>query len=87
MRAKFEKNLQFLQRTIAPDDIYVFAEQTFMAALFFIHKWSNCVDINIECNIDPVVKKWVTNIMMFQEAKDIDEDVQINLNLESLEDE
>jgi hypothetical protein len=83
---KFEKNVNYLKRNIPPDDIYVFAEQTFMAALFFIHKWSEWVTITEEMDKDKVVHKWVSNILGFHEyrieGKDIDLDLNLNMEEE-----
>ncbi len=87
MKEKFEKNVEFLRRNIPPDDIYMFAEETYMAALFFLHKWSEVQDINEECKKDVVAMKWVRNIMVFQVYKDQNIDVQLDLNLKSVEDE
>lgn len=77
--------MDFLKRNIPPDDIYMFAEQTFMAALFFIHKWCDWVDISEECSTDPVAKKWVSNIIGFQMCKDKDMDVNLDLDLKSVD--
>lgn len=82
---KFEKNVDYLQRNIPPDDIYVFAEQTFMAALFFLHSWSEVVNLEQEMKEDPVVRKWINNILGFQAMKDKDQDVNIDLGLSGLE--
>ena len=86
LKEKFEKNVQFLQRNIPPDDIYIFAEQTFMAALFFLSKWNSHEDLNEVCKNDLIAKKWIVNIIGFQRCKDEDIDVDLNLNLESIED-
>lgn len=77
--------MDYLKRNIPPDDIYLFAEQTFMATLFFLHKWSEWVDINEECLADPVAKKWVTNIVGLQMCKDKEMDVNLDLDLKSVE--
>ena len=87
LKEKFEKNVEYLKRNIAPDDIYLFAEQTFMAALFFLHKWKGCIDVKEEMAKDPITKKWITNIMGLQICKDGEIDVNINLDLDSAEEE
>lgn len=84
---KFEENVQYLKRNVPPDDIYLFAEQTFMAALFFLHKWSDWTDMNQEMKDDPIVKKWVTNILAFHDLKDKGIDVEIDLDMKSIEGE
>lgn len=87
MKQKFEKNVDYLKRNIPPDDIYMFAEQTYMATLFFLHKWSEWVDINEESEKCPVVKKWVTNIVGLQMCKDKEMDVNLDLDMKSIEEE
>lgn len=84
---KFEKNVEYLKRNVPPDDIYLFTEQTFMATLFFLKKWSEWVDVNEEMEKCPIVRKWVTNIISLQMHRDIEEDVELDLNMKSLEDE
>jgi len=85
MQKKFEKNVDYLKRNIPPDDIYMFSEQTFMAAMYFIHRWAEWVDLNEEAQQDPVTKKWLTNIFALQIMKDRDEDVSLDLDLKSIE--
>ena len=87
MKAKFLKNVEYLERNIAPDDIYLFAEQTLMACLFFLQKWSDWVDIKEELQRDPVAKKWVTNIVALQICRDREIDVELDLDLKSVEGE
>ena len=87
MKEKFEKNIQYLHRNIPPDDIYAYSEQTFMAAMFFLRKWVNHVDILEECKNDPVVKKWVTNLVGMEMCKDQEIDINLDLNLQSLEED
>lgn len=84
MKAKFEKNVEYLQRNIPPDDIYLFTEQTFMAALFFLQKWSAWVDILEECK-DPITRKWVTNIMGLLHCRENEVDLTLDLDMKSLE--
>lgn len=85
LEEKFYKNIEYLQRNIPPDDIYIFTEQTFMAAMFFMHKWSKKEDLNEVCKTDPIAKKWINNILNMQKYKDANEDLTLNLDLESLE--
>jgi len=83
---KFEKNVQYLKNNIPPDDIYVFAEQTFMAAMYFLHGWSEWDDLNMVCKTDPIAKKWITNILALQKLKDLNDPVILDLGLEEMED-
>ena len=70
IRKKFEENVAYLQRNIPPDDIYLFTEQTFMAALYFLQRWSQVANITEEMFRDPVTDKWVKNILNFHESKE-----------------
>lgn len=82
---KFEKNVEYLQRNIPPDDIYIFAEQTMMAALFFMHKWSQHENISKACLNDHVACKWVHNILGLYKAREQGINVKIDLDIEVLD--
>lgn len=84
-KEKFEKNVAYLHKVIPPDDIYVFAEQTFMSALFFLSKWAEWVDLQEEAEADPVVKKWAKNILGMQMCKDMEIPIEVDLDLKSIE--
>ena len=85
MKAKFEKQVDYLKRNVPEEDIYIFAEQTFMATMFFLYKWCEWVDMKEECEKDPVAKKWINNILGFQKLRDDDIDINVDLNLKSIE--
>ncbi len=87
LRQKFERNVEYLKRNVPPDDIYLFTEQTSMAAIYFIHKWAEWVDINKECVEDEITRKWLKNILGFEYYKNENIDVALDLDLESTEDE
>jgi len=82
---KFERNVNYLRDNIPPDDIYVFAEQTFMAAMYFLHRWNEWDDLNRIAQDDPVAKKWIVNITSLQILKDRNEPVELDLGLEEME--
>ncbi len=86
MKAKLEKNVEYLRRNIPPDDIYLFCEHVFTASVFFLHKWSCLVDLNEECARNPVVKRWVTNIINFQKCKEQELDVDVDFDTKIMED-
>jgi hypothetical protein len=87
MKLKFEKNVDWLKRNIPPDDIYMFAEQTFMSALFFLHKWNKCGNVQEEFENDEISRKWISNILGAQKCKDLDIDISLDLGLDSIEEE
>ncbi len=85
-KKKFYANVAYLQRNIPPDDIYLFAEETFMAAYFFILKMSDFIDLEEECEADPVFNKWLRNIANFHRCREDYPELKIDLNLNSIED-
>jgi hypothetical protein len=82
---KFEENVAYLQRNIPPDDIYLFAEETLMAALYFMHRWSKKEDINTVCKEDEVARKWVSNILGLQRLREKALDVDLDLGIDVME--
>lgn len=61
---EFERHVNWLQRNIPPDDIYMFAEQTLMAARFFMHKWAaSCPNVREIIAEDPPTQRWTRNII------------------------
>ena len=76
---KFEKNVKYLQENIPPDDIYPFAEQTFMACMYFLKRWSDFHDLHKEIDENPISAKWIRNILSLQHCRE--EDIKINLDL------
>lgn len=85
MLRQFNENVEYLQRNVPPDDIYIFTEQTFMAALFFLTKWSEKADIEAECAQDIIAQKWVTNILGLLACRDLKQDINLDLNMECLD--
>jgi hypothetical protein len=79
------KSVEYLKKVVPPDDIYLYTEQTYMAALFFLMKLSDWVEINDECIKDPVLNKYVNNIMGYLIAKEKGDHSQINLSLDCLD--
>ena len=86
IREAFEKNVEYLRRNVPPDDIYLFSEQTLMAACFFLKKWSEKTDIIEEMLRDPIADKWIRNIVGFLDNQTSEVDIQLDLNLDSIED-
>ena len=87
LKKKFEKNVDYLKRNVPPDDIYLFTEQTFMAALYFLHRWAEWEDIEAECQDNPIARKWVINIMSLQRCKNQNIDVNLDLDLGSVDED
>lgn len=68
--AKFERNIQYLQVNIPPDDIYIFGERMHMAACFFLKALSMYASINDICKMDPVAASFVKMVMGMLSARD-----------------
>lgn len=86
-REQFYKNIEYTQRMVPPDDIYMFSEQTFMAAVYFLKRWSECINLSEETEKDEIAKKWATNILAFKYCRENNIDIELNLDLESIEDD
>lgn len=81
---KYCTNLKWLHRNIPPDDIYDFAEQTYMAALFFLNTINNMFDIK-ELLKNPIFNKWATNIITILELRDRNVDCAIDIQMDLLD--
>jgi len=79
---KFEENIAYLQRNVPPDDIYIFTEHTFLAALFFLNKWSQYESIKEACKHDETTRTWVQNILGLYRLRDMKQDVKIDMDIE-----
>ena len=85
-RSRFEENLKYLQKTVPPDDIYIFCEQTISAAMYFIIKWREHVDLTEEAKNCPISKKWLTNILSYEYCRREKIDISLDLDMESVYD-
>ncbi len=85
LRKLFEKNVTYMQQTIPPDDIYIFAEQTLMAALYFVRKLSEYTDLTELVDSDPVFKKWAINIGSYHAAQINEIDMTLDLKIDELD--
>jgi hypothetical protein len=79
--AHFEQNVEYLRRNIPPDDIYLFCEQTYMAARYFLMKWSEHTKISDEMEKDKTTSVWVRNIISLQVMREKNIDVQLDLDV------
>jgi hypothetical protein len=82
VKTKFDRNIAYLQTYVKPDDIYAFAEETFSAAIYFLAKLAGVQNLNTLCEQDPVMKKWVPNIIALHRCKEANLPVELNLDLE-----
>ena len=84
---KYDENVAWLRRNIPPDDIYDFAEQTYMAALFFLKLASSddrFLTLLREC---PVTRKWSQNICGLLKVREEGIDCPIDMKLEIVDDD
>jgi len=82
---RIEKRIKWIQRNIAPDDIYMFAEQALMGAEFFMGLWAHGKNLTEECGRCPLLGQWLNNIAGFRYLRDKDQDCKINLEFKVLE--
>ncbi len=78
---EFNKNVEWLRNTVSEDDIYEFAEQTLMAADYFIYKWREWVDIEEEATKDKLTNSWLNNVVGLRMLRDSGYQGPLDLNM------
>ncbi len=84
VQKKFNDNVEWLKKNVPPDDIYLFAEQTKMAAAYFIRRWAEWVDLKEESGNDPIAQQWLTRISALVYMQDYKLDLPDPLDLGDL---
>lgn len=84
---EYEKNIAWLRRNVPPDDIYDFAEQTYMAALYFLKRMSMLVDMRKELDTYPPSKKYATNLCLVLHLREQGIDSPLDFNLDVYDDD
>ncbi len=79
---QYIQDVEWLRRSVSPDDIY---EQALIAATFFLTKWSEWVDITEESNKDSVTESWVRNIIGIRIMRDSGHEGPIEFELRNPE--
>lgn len=79
---EFEANVAYLRRNIPPDDIYLFAEQMFMGAMFFLMHWQEHEDIYEVSQYDKIAERFIKNIvgLYLRRKEGTEAIVQLNFN-------
>jgi len=68
-KKEYLENVAWLKTVVAPEDIYDFAEQTIHAALFFMIRWQEWVDIMEEAEKCEATNTWVSNVLGLRAKK------------------
>ena len=53
IQEEFEKNVQWLKKAVAQEDMYYLGQQLLITAEFFLDKWMEWIDIEEEITRDP----------------------------------
>lgn len=85
LKELFEKNVRYIQKTVPPDDIYIFAEQTLMASMYFLRTIAEYKGIADLAGEDPIFDKWVRNVGYFFMAQQEDLDMTLDLKMDELD--
>lgn len=75
---QYKSDVEWLKRNIPPEQIYDFAEQSLMAATFFLAQWDDWVDLDEECDKSPVAKAWISNVLKLRHARQLGIDEKIS---------
>ena len=86
VKAKFEKNVEYLKRNVPKKDIYMFSEAMFIIALYFVRKLSDWEDLELEAELDATLKRHYDTIMTLHNCKEINRDIDISLHYMGLGD-
>jgi hypothetical protein len=84
---QFEENVAYLRRNVPPDDIYLFAEQLFMGAMFFLMHWNEHEDVTEVCQYDKIADRFIKNIAGLYHRRKEGQEAVVNLNFHGLSDE
>lgn len=76
--------MEYLQKNIPPDDVYMLLEQTHMAAMFFLYTLAEFTSLEDLCEKDENFKRWAINICGLHQAKVGNMDINLDLNVEDL---
>jgi hypothetical protein len=67
---KFRQDVDWIHANIPPDDIYVFAHQSFLAAEYFLWRWSQWESIVEDAQKNEMTNLWVQNIIGIKVLRD-----------------
>lgn len=84
--AEFDKNVAWLRKSVAPDDIYEFAEQTLIACDFFIYHLKSFGSLEEQCEESKQLKFWIKNILTIRLLCHRNADVLLDVGLRDITD-
>jgi hypothetical protein len=82
---EFNKNVEWLRKNVAPDDIYEFAEQALMAADFFIVRLGEWIDLIEESKKDKLLEGWLKNSLVIRILKNANAQGVIDTTMKKIE--
>lgn len=81
-REYFEKNIQWIKKNVAPDDIYIFAEILLACGKYFFDQWTDLIDYEAEIEKNPASRHFIINFAKIVMAQSQDADFQVKLNID-----
>lgn len=80
---KFEEDIVYLQETIPPDDIYIFAQHALLGSLHFIEILKKQNDLQHLAENDEETNMHLTNVLQFLACQNERIPIQLSLNFRS----
>ncbi len=82
---RLEKDVGYLQRNIAPDDIYLFTQNTLLATYLITHEFMKYVGPENFHLLNKITRRCIENIANFKRSQENEIDVNIDLNTNGLD--
>lgn len=79
-----EKDVAYLQRIIAPDDIYLFTQNTLLATYLLAHEFMKHIGPENFHLLPKITRRCIQNIAHFKYNQENGIDVEIDLNTNGL---
>lgn len=63
IKGEIEKDIEWFKKNIGLEDVYCFAQQSFIAAEYFLAQLADWVDVEEECTMDKTFNFWCKNVL------------------------
>lgn len=77
----FNKHVAYFKKNIAHEDVHAFAVQTYITALYFMHRWSQWDDLKEECKKSDIANDYIMNMATLSHYIDNGIDTKINVSV------
>lgn len=82
---RLEKDVAYLQRNIAPDDIYLFTQNALLANYLLAYEFMKLVGAENYYKLPKITRNCIRNISYFKHHQENDIEIEIDLNTNGLD--